>query len=135
MASLDESIRFVGESRPDEDPSEGTLKRTDLHFASPSSVSMRSQRQATAAFLCLLDEEDEEETSPIGKDEEVVKEEVMEPPPSRVDWGPSNLKTPSIEQLRREFYVPNSMIINTPISLGCPRAPLDNCLPFFATQL
>ncbi|KAL0373555.1 UNVERIFIED_CONTAM: hypothetical protein Sradi_3271200 [Sesamum radiatum] len=59
MASSNESIRFMGENRPDEDPSEATSKRIGLQAASPSSGRMRSRRQAVAAFRCLLDEEDE----------------------------------------------------------------------------
>ncbi|KAL0285784.1 UNVERIFIED_CONTAM: hypothetical protein Sangu_2764200 [Sesamum angustifolium] len=103
---MDESVLFVRESRPDEDPSEATSKRTSLHSLGPSSGRRRSRRQAAVAFRRLLYEEDEvggdkEEASSPSEGEKLVKEDVMEPPRFRVDWGSSNLKTPAIDQLRR----------------------------------
>ncbi|KAL0427990.1 UNVERIFIED_CONTAM: hypothetical protein Slati_2973800 [Sesamum latifolium] len=114
----------MGENRPDDDPFEATSKRECFQSVGPSSGRRKSSRQAAVAFRCLLDEEDEaggdEEASSPGEEEKVVKEEVTEPPLSMVDWGPSNLKTSAIDQLRREFYIPNSMIIYTPGSSCCP---------------
>ncbi|KAL0392947.1 UNVERIFIED_CONTAM: hypothetical protein Sradi_2517500 [Sesamum radiatum] len=65
MASSNESVLFVRESRPDEDPSEATSKGMSLHSAGPSSSRRRSRRQAIVAFRGLLYEEDE-----VGGDEE-----------------------------------------------------------------
>ncbi|KAL0290580.1 UNVERIFIED_CONTAM: 60S ribosomal protein L27 [Sesamum calycinum] len=59
MASSNEPVHFVGESYPDENPSEATSKRTGLHSTGPSSGQRRSRRQGAATFRRLLDEEDE----------------------------------------------------------------------------
>ncbi|KAL0434359.1 UNVERIFIED_CONTAM: hypothetical protein Slati_2770200 [Sesamum latifolium] len=65
MASLDESVHFVGENRPNVDRSEATSKRTGFQSVEPSSGWRRSRRQAAVAFRHLLDEKDE-----TGGDEE-----------------------------------------------------------------
>ncbi|KAL0367218.1 UNVERIFIED_CONTAM: hypothetical protein Sradi_3611900 [Sesamum radiatum] len=59
MAFSDELVHFVGENRPNEDPSEATSKRAGFHSVGPSSSRRRSLPKAAAAFCCLLDEEDE----------------------------------------------------------------------------
>ncbi|KAL0433912.1 UNVERIFIED_CONTAM: hypothetical protein Slati_2725500 [Sesamum latifolium] len=59
MASSNESVHFVGQNRPDEDPSEATSKRADSQSAGPLS-GRRSLQQATASFRRLMDEQKEE---------------------------------------------------------------------------
>ncbi|KAL0416242.1 UNVERIFIED_CONTAM: hypothetical protein Slati_3456100 [Sesamum latifolium] len=89
MASSDESVHFVGENYPDEDPSEATLKMTGFQSVGPSSSRRRSHRQAATTFRHLLDEEDEvggvvEEASSPGEEENVVMDMVAEPSPCMV---------------------------------------------------
>ncbi|KAL0439420.1 UNVERIFIED_CONTAM: hypothetical protein Slati_2425000 [Sesamum latifolium] len=51
MDSSNESVYFVGENHPDEDPSEVTSKRTGFQSASSSSGWRRSWQQAAALFV------------------------------------------------------------------------------------
>ncbi|KAL0399992.1 UNVERIFIED_CONTAM: hypothetical protein Sradi_2342500 [Sesamum radiatum] len=61
MVSSDESVRFVGENRPDEDLSEATSKRANFQLVKPWSGRRRSLRQAVAYFCRIIDEREEEE--------------------------------------------------------------------------
>ncbi|KAL0433229.1 UNVERIFIED_CONTAM: hypothetical protein Slati_2657200 [Sesamum latifolium] len=56
-SSSDESIRFVGENNPGDDPSDATSRRADSRFAGPSSGRRRSLRRMATAFRRLIDEE------------------------------------------------------------------------------
>ncbi|KAL0445031.1 UNVERIFIED_CONTAM: hypothetical protein Slati_2225800 [Sesamum latifolium] len=60
MASSDESVRYVGESHPGEDPSETTSRMAGSRFVGLSGGRRRSLRQMTATFRRLIDEEGEE---------------------------------------------------------------------------
>ncbi|KAL0411183.1 UNVERIFIED_CONTAM: hypothetical protein Slati_3708000 [Sesamum latifolium] len=60
MASSDKSVCFVGESHPDEDPSEATSKRAGSQSMGPLSGRRRSLRRMAASFRRLIDEEKEE---------------------------------------------------------------------------
>ncbi|KAL0410825.1 UNVERIFIED_CONTAM: hypothetical protein Slati_3672200 [Sesamum latifolium] len=142
MASLDESVHFLSENRPDEDPSEATSKRAGSQSVGPSSGRRRSLRQMAASFIHLIDEEEEEETrgnegeaSSPGGEERVVMDLVATPSSSMVDWGSFTLKTSNIDQLRREFYISNSMVIYTLGPDGRAPSPPANCLSFLAAQL
>ncbi|KAL0439396.1 UNVERIFIED_CONTAM: hypothetical protein Slati_2422600 [Sesamum latifolium] len=108
MASSDESVRFVGESFPGKDPSEATLTRVGSQSAGPSSCRRRSLRQMAASFCRLIDEEEE---------------------------GSSILKTTNITQMRREFFIPSSLVIYTPGPDGHAPFPPANCLSFFIAQV
>ncbi|KAL0445372.1 UNVERIFIED_CONTAM: hypothetical protein Slati_2259900 [Sesamum latifolium] len=59
-SSSDESVRFVGEINPGDDPSEATSRRTGSRSAGPSSGRRRSLRWMAKAFRRLIDEEGEE---------------------------------------------------------------------------
>ncbi|KAL0411547.1 UNVERIFIED_CONTAM: hypothetical protein Slati_3744400 [Sesamum latifolium] len=59
-ASSDESVLFVGESHPGEDPSEATSRMAGSQSAGPSGGRRRSLRRMAAAFRRLIDEEEEE---------------------------------------------------------------------------
>ncbi|KAL0416402.1 UNVERIFIED_CONTAM: hypothetical protein Slati_3472100 [Sesamum latifolium] len=88
MASLDESVRFVGESHPDKDPSEATSKRAGSQSTGPSSGWRRSLRRMVAYFHFLIDEEEEEvggnegEASSPGEERRVVTDLVAVQPSS-----------------------------------------------------
>ncbi|KAL0298483.1 UNVERIFIED_CONTAM: hypothetical protein Sradi_6508100 [Sesamum radiatum] len=60
MASSDESVRFIGETHPDDDLFETTLKRVGHHSAGLSSGRRWSQRQTATTSRKLVDEEDDE---------------------------------------------------------------------------
>ncbi|KAL0451524.1 UNVERIFIED_CONTAM: hypothetical protein Slati_1130500 [Sesamum latifolium] len=60
MSSSDESIRFVGESHPGDDPSEATSRMAGSQSAGPSNGRRRSLRRLAANFRRLIDEEEEE---------------------------------------------------------------------------
>ncbi|KAL0394644.1 UNVERIFIED_CONTAM: hypothetical protein Slati_4430600 [Sesamum latifolium] len=102
MASSDESIRFVGENHPGEDPSEATSRRAGSQSAGPSGGRRWSLRQMAAAFRRLVDEEEEEvggnegEASSHGEGERTVMDLVAVHPSSAMDWGSSTLKTSQI---------------------------------------
>ncbi|KAL0312294.1 UNVERIFIED_CONTAM: hypothetical protein Sradi_5628700 [Sesamum radiatum] len=55
-----ESVRFVGESHPGEDPFEATSRMAGSQSAGPSGNRRRSLRRMAAAFYRLIDEEEEE---------------------------------------------------------------------------
>ncbi|KAL0319886.1 UNVERIFIED_CONTAM: hypothetical protein Sradi_5250100 [Sesamum radiatum] len=59
MSSSDESIRFVRESNPGDDPFEATSRRAGSQSVGPSSGRRRSLRRVAAAFRHLIDEEEE----------------------------------------------------------------------------
>ncbi|KAL0445080.1 UNVERIFIED_CONTAM: hypothetical protein Slati_2230700 [Sesamum latifolium] len=60
MSSSDESVRFVGESNPGDDPSEATSRMAGSQSAGPSSGRRQSLRRLAANFCRLIDEEEEE---------------------------------------------------------------------------
>ncbi|KAL0463288.1 UNVERIFIED_CONTAM: hypothetical protein Slati_0216400 [Sesamum latifolium] len=115
MASSDESVRFVGESHPDEDPSEATSKRAD-----------KEEEEVGG---------NEGEASSLGEEGRVVTDLVVVHPSSMIDWGSSTLKSSHINQLRREFFIPNLMVIYAPGPDGRAPFPPANCLSFFVAQL
>ncbi|KAL0405972.1 UNVERIFIED_CONTAM: hypothetical protein Slati_3911100 [Sesamum latifolium] len=90
MASSDESVRFVGESFPGEDPSEGTSRRAGSQSTGSSSGRRQSLRQMAASFCRLIDEEDEvggdeREASSPGEEGRVVTDLVAVRPSSTMD--------------------------------------------------
>ncbi|KAL0449100.1 UNVERIFIED_CONTAM: hypothetical protein Slati_1466400 [Sesamum latifolium] len=142
----DESVRFVGENYPGEDPSEATSRRAGSQSAGPSGGRRRSPRQMAASFRRLIDEEEEVggdegetssqgEASSPGEEGRVVTHLVAVCPSSLVDWGSSILKTTHITQMRREFFILSSQVIYYPSPDG--RAPFSpaNCLSFFIAQV
>ncbi|KAL0395468.1 UNVERIFIED_CONTAM: hypothetical protein Slati_4513000 [Sesamum latifolium] len=141
MASSDESVHFLGENHPDEDPSKATSKSAGSQSSGPSSGRRRSLRRMQASFRRLIDEEEEEtggnegEASSPGEEGRVVMDLVAVPSSSMVEWGSSTLKSSTIIQLRREFFIPNSMIIYTLGPDGRVPSPLANCLSLFVAQL
>ncbi|KAL0463346.1 UNVERIFIED_CONTAM: hypothetical protein Slati_0222200 [Sesamum latifolium] len=60
MSSSDESVRFVGESNPGDDPSKATSRMAGSQSAGPSSGWRLSLRRLAANFCRLIDEEEEE---------------------------------------------------------------------------
>ncbi|KAL0457711.1 UNVERIFIED_CONTAM: hypothetical protein Slati_0398300 [Sesamum latifolium] len=62
MASVfsDESVRFVGENHPGEDPSEATSRMMGSKSVGPSGGRRKSLRQMAVAVRRLIDEEKEE---------------------------------------------------------------------------
>ncbi|KAL0462879.1 UNVERIFIED_CONTAM: hypothetical protein Slati_0175500 [Sesamum latifolium] len=90
-----------------------------------------------ASFHRLINEKEEEvegkegKTSSPGEEGRVVIDLVVVPSSSMVDWGSSTLKSSHITQLRREFSIPNSMVINTPGPDGHAPSPPANYLSFF----
>ncbi|KAL0423807.1 UNVERIFIED_CONTAM: hypothetical protein Sradi_0915500 [Sesamum radiatum] len=74
MAFSNELVHFVGETHPDDDPSETTSKMAGLCSFGPSSGRRWSWQQAATAFRRLIDEEEDEEgnegeTSSPGEEE------------------------------------------------------------------
>ncbi|KAL0411594.1 UNVERIFIED_CONTAM: hypothetical protein Slati_3749100 [Sesamum latifolium] len=63
LFTSDESVHFVGESNPGDDPSEATSRRAGSRSAGPSSGWRRSLRRMAAAFRHLINEEEEKEGS------------------------------------------------------------------------
>ncbi|KAL0447248.1 UNVERIFIED_CONTAM: hypothetical protein Slati_1852700 [Sesamum latifolium] len=59
LFNSDESVHFVGESNPGDDPSEATSRRAGSRFAGPSSGRRQSLRRMAKAFRHLIDEEGE----------------------------------------------------------------------------
>ncbi|KAL0413038.1 UNVERIFIED_CONTAM: hypothetical protein Sradi_1505500 [Sesamum radiatum] len=105
-SSSDESVRFMGEINPGDDPSEATSRRTDSRSAGPSSGRRRNLRQMAAAFRRLIDEEEEEvegEASSPGEEERVVRALTPVPSFSAVDLGPSILQRAHTDQMREDF--------------------------------
>ncbi|KAL0439740.1 UNVERIFIED_CONTAM: hypothetical protein Slati_2457000 [Sesamum latifolium] len=96
-ASSDESIRFVEESQPGEDPAEATSRMAGSQSAGPSSGWRRSLRRMAAAFRRLIDEEREEvvgnegEVSSPGEEGRMARDLVALNPSSPMDWGSSTL--------------------------------------------
>ncbi|KAL0400296.1 UNVERIFIED_CONTAM: hypothetical protein Sradi_2372900 [Sesamum radiatum] len=141
MASSDESIRYVGESHPDENPSEATSERVGSQSVGPSGGRRRSLRRMAASFRRLIDEEKEEvgrnegEASSLGEEGRVVTDLVVVHPSSMMDWESSTLKSSHVTQLSREFFIPNSMVIYALGADGRGPFPPANCLSFFVAQL
>ncbi|KAL0445280.1 UNVERIFIED_CONTAM: hypothetical protein Slati_2250700 [Sesamum latifolium] len=141
MSSSDESVRFVGESNPGDDPSEATSKMAGSQSAGPSSGRKRSLRRLAANFRRLIDEEEEEEegsegeASSPGEEEKKVTDLVSVYPPSSVDLGPSCLQSSHIEQMREEFFISASQVIYTPGPQARAHFPPPNCLSLFLTQV
>ncbi|KAL0416689.1 UNVERIFIED_CONTAM: hypothetical protein Slati_3500800 [Sesamum latifolium] len=117
MSSSDESVRYVGESNPDDDPFEATSKMAGSQSAGPSSGRRRSLRRMAAAFHRLIDEKEEKtegETSSPGEEEKVVTNLPPVHHLSSVDLGPSSLQTSHITQMTEEFFIHDSQVIYTP---------------------
>ncbi|KAL0294043.1 UNVERIFIED_CONTAM: hypothetical protein Sradi_6906400 [Sesamum radiatum] len=134
----DESVRFVGEINPSDDPSEATSRRVDSRSAGPSSSRRRSLRRMATTFRRLIDEEEEEaegEASSPGEELRVVRALTPVPSSSVVDLGPSILQRAHIEQMREDFFLPGSLVIY--VAGPQARAPFPplNCLAFFRAQL
>ncbi|KAL0445710.1 UNVERIFIED_CONTAM: hypothetical protein Slati_1698900 [Sesamum latifolium] len=119
IASSDESVHFMGESHPGEDLSEATSRRTGSQSVGPSSGRRRSLRQMAASFRRLIDEEKEE----VGGNEgEAFLLEGGENGHGLGGCasifydglGSSTLKTSHITQMKREFFIPSSLVIYTP---------------------
>ncbi|KAL0411955.1 UNVERIFIED_CONTAM: hypothetical protein Slati_3785200 [Sesamum latifolium] len=141
MASSDKSVRYVGESHPDEDPSKATSKRAGSQSVGPSSGRRRSLRRMVASFRHLIDEEEGEvggnkgEASSLGEEGRVITDLVVVPSSFTMDWGSSTLQSSHIMQLRREFSIPNSMVTYAPCPDGRAPFPPANSLSFFVAQL
>ncbi|KAL0438237.1 UNVERIFIED_CONTAM: hypothetical protein Slati_2306700 [Sesamum latifolium] len=60
-STSDESIRFVGENNPGEDPFEATSRMAGSQSAGPSSGRRQSLRMMAAAVLRLIDGDEEED--------------------------------------------------------------------------
>ncbi|KAL0420693.1 UNVERIFIED_CONTAM: hypothetical protein Slati_3092200 [Sesamum latifolium] len=137
MASSDESVRFVGESHPGEDPFEATSRMTGSQSVGPSGGRRQSLRQMAATFCRLIDEEEEE----VGGNEGEAsspregEENGHGPCSCTMDWGSLTLMTSQITQMRRDFFIPSSQVIYTPGPEGRAPFPLANCLSFFITQV
>ncbi|KAL0329441.1 UNVERIFIED_CONTAM: hypothetical protein Sradi_4930800 [Sesamum radiatum] len=110
MASADESVRFVREVLPNNNPLEANSRRTSSDPSILRGGRGRRLRQAAIAACRLLDEEDvrDEEGEGEGANEEsdvdegegsFPEEECKEAPHSFMDWGSSNLRTTYIDRL------------------------------------
>ncbi|KAL0290212.1 UNVERIFIED_CONTAM: hypothetical protein Sradi_7055000 [Sesamum radiatum] len=122
MASVssDESVRFVGENHPGEDPSEATSRMAASQSAGQSGGRRKRLCQMTATFRRLIDEEEEEvggnegEASSFGEEGRAARDLVAVHPSSSMDWRSSTLQTPHVTQIKRDFFIPSLQIIYTP---------------------
>ncbi|KAL0462460.1 UNVERIFIED_CONTAM: hypothetical protein Slati_0133600 [Sesamum latifolium] len=140
-STSDESVRFVGENNPSEDPFEATSRMAGSQSAGPSSGWRRSLRMMAAAVRRLIDEDDEEdeiegEASSPGEDEGMtIGPKPVRSSSSSAHLGPSSLQTSHIFQMRREFFIPDSQVIYTPGPQSSAPSPQTNCLSFFLAQV
>ncbi|KAL0438689.1 UNVERIFIED_CONTAM: hypothetical protein Slati_2351900 [Sesamum latifolium] len=138
MSSSDESVQFVGENNPGEDPSEATSRIAGSQSVGPSSGRRWSLRRMAATFRRLIDEEEEEiegEASSPGEEEKIITGPTPVRPSSSAYLGLSSLQTSHITQMREEFFIPDSQIIYTPGPQACAPFLQANCLFFFLAQV
>ncbi|KAL0303222.1 UNVERIFIED_CONTAM: hypothetical protein Sradi_6190300 [Sesamum radiatum] len=92
-------------------------------------------------FHRLIDEEEREvggiegEASSLREEGRAITDLVVVHPSSMVEWRSLTLKLSHITQLRREFSIPNTMVIYAPRPDGRAPFPPANCLSFFVAQL
>ncbi|KAL0421269.1 UNVERIFIED_CONTAM: hypothetical protein Slati_3149800 [Sesamum latifolium] len=136
-----ESVRFVGENNPGEDPFEATSRMAGSQFTDLSSGRRRSLCMMAAAVRRLIDEDDEEdeiegEASSPGENEGMtIGPKPVRSSSSSAHLGPSSLQTSHISQMRREFFIPDSQVIYTPGPQSSAPSPQTNCLSFFLAQV
>ncbi|KAL0453584.1 UNVERIFIED_CONTAM: hypothetical protein Slati_1336500 [Sesamum latifolium] len=108
----DESIQFVGESNPGEDPSEANSRMVGSQSVGPSSGQRQSLRRMAVNYRRLIDEEEEEIEGDASSPE--MKKIITGPTPVRpsssVHLDPSSLQTSHITQMREEFFIPDSQL-------------------------
>ncbi|KAL0458113.1 UNVERIFIED_CONTAM: hypothetical protein Slati_0438500 [Sesamum latifolium] len=136
-SSSDESVRFVGENNPGDDPSEATSRMAGSQSAGPSSGRRRSLRRLAATYRRLIDEEEEEiegEASSPEEEKRVATGPVPVRPYSSAHLGPSSLQTSHITQMREEFFIPDAQL-SILLSQASAPSPQVNCLSFFLAQV
>ncbi|KAL0455782.1 UNVERIFIED_CONTAM: hypothetical protein Slati_0917400 [Sesamum latifolium] len=138
MSSSDESVLFVGENNPGNDPSEATSRMEGSQSVGPSSSWRQSLRRLAAIYHRLIDEEEEEiewEASSPGEEEKITTGPTLIRHYSSAHLGPSSLQTSHITQMREEFFIPDAQVIYTPGPQASAPFPQVNCLSFFLAQV
>ncbi|KAL0381887.1 UNVERIFIED_CONTAM: hypothetical protein Slati_4549000 [Sesamum latifolium] len=131
MSTSDESVHFVGESNPGDDPSEATSRRAGSRSAGPSS----GRRRSLSSFDRRGGGRGGGEASSPEEEEGVVRALTPVSSSSAVDLGPSILQRAHIEQMREDFFLLSSLVIDVPGPQARVPFPPPNWLAFFRAQL